>query len=1115
MAVIFLPAAVYGQEPVFPGVDAYFEFALRDTPNIVMRGSVGQAVAQKPQDPQEADAPPRGGAGLLGVIPSPVGDGRYRIASLEIECVQTFCKNPDNMDALIRATGLELGHLTDARELQIATERLRKTGFFSGIHPSYETEGDRIRVTFHTVAHTFIRKIVIDDSGALYESEIKKRMLLRPGAPLYPRTALLRGKDPDAMDRAALIQIALDDQRDSLRRLYEKAGYFDAEVSLETVDVGEERVDIHINVRNAHAYSLGKIYARGHEVRRYSDIESSLRSGFSFFGNMTKEALEDAVQNVIEEYRKLGYYQAKIDYISRRNAQTHTVDVFLDIHEGEKWSVQFKGNEALERKELLKSLTFMSSGYVDNGELAASVQALEGTYVSAGYYYASVRGEILRNGAGDSNLILFTINEGERVEIGEIEFEGASVLTRDELLNVISSREYTAFGSGAYPQRAMIADDAAKIVDAYREHGYLSADVKSWSLESIDSTPRMRLTFYINEGEASHFSSRQIRYTDREMYDKFDVLIDKPANDIFSDYAFRAERAAITKQLRQRGHATVSDKARCTSYTSDGAVASEETCEIASFASACMPDNIDAMCRIMDTPTGKVEHCKRHYDTEYDIEGEPACRLKDGITGTEVDVEYEVTLGPKYAFGDTFVHGNVVTRDWVIRQDIPFKAGEIYDVNRMIDARSLLRRRAIYKSATLNAIGVDDGLSFFGQEDSTGSGEQSVPLVVSLEEGERRWFDFALGVSRSGGDWILTGEAEFVEANLLGTGWDLRFLIMPEARFFTNSSEFVFTQKFNQNFFALLTLTIPVIPSSGFNVVTQLFYDLRYIPSTNKEEYGWLVELQWNVSKALFTALAFELESSNTSSFGVEVSDDIGSYHACYPFTFFMDCPFSSANEAFTISLTPRISYDRRDSPVVPKNGFYTEAKIKLAYANSIGFYAIPEARASFAHTFLKYFTMAFNLRFGMSIQKRGESIPLIDRFFLGGLNMRGYDNEALGPRLVNDLTPSVPTNEAGGGEALFNFTAELRYPIWNGIGLYGAIFTDIGALTQRQPAHYGAGEFARELFVREMRYSAGLGLRWHISESIPPIVIDYGFIINRRRGDPIGNFTLNIGYSF
>lgn len=1107
---------------------AYFDFAFRDTPNIVASGHIEGALAQAESelDGDSTDDGQSSGTGLMGeksvddqkksIVRSTSSEAHFRVSDLILHCTNAFCESPENVEALLRSTGLTLGHETTKTDLAISIERLRKTGFFSKITQDLSFDGSRVAVAFNTEPHTFVRRIEIDNSGALYPSEIKKKMMIRVGGALYPRTALLKGKNPDAMEKSELIAMALEDQADSLRRLYVKEGYFDAKVDIGIEEVETNRVDLHVNVSNADGYVLGKIYVRGHKVRSYSEIESLFRSYFSYFGYVKKTDIEDAVQEFIANYREAGYYQAKLDYVSRRVKENRSIDIFLDLHEGDKWAVEFDGNESLSAKELSEALTFQSSGYVDQGELAASIEAIKATYVSAGYYYVKVTGEILRHGAGDAHSILFHIEEGQRVEIGQIEFDGASVFSHSELLDEISSHEYSALGSGAYPQRAMIADDAAKIVDAYRKRGYLNADVVGWNLATTDQVGRLKLTFIIREGEVSHFAHRLLRYTDRETYDDFDVLIDKPENDVFSDYTFRAERAAITKQLRLRGHATVSSQSTCTSYTSDGAVASESTCDVADFAAACMPDDIEALCQIVETRSGTMERCKRHYDTEYGIEGEPECKPKNGITGTQVDVTYDVTLGPRFVFGDAFIHGNVVTRQWVVEQDIPFKAGEIFDINRIIDARGLLRRRTIYRTASLNAIGVDDGLVQSSESgDSTSLGERSVPLTVNIEEGDRRWFDFAIGVSLTGGDWVLAGEMEYVEANLLGTGWELRFLIMPEARFFNASNEFVFTQRFNQNFFTLLTLSIPIVPAQGINLVSQLFYDLRYIPDTNKEEAGWLLELQWNVNKALFTALAFELESSNASSFGVDVSDSLSDYNACYPVTFFMKCPFASKKQDFTVSLTPRVSYDGRDSPIAPKNGFYTEAKVKLAYSNANGLYAMPEFRVSYLVTFLKYFTTAFNLRWGLGFHKSDATIPLIDRYFLGGLNMRGYDNDALGPRLYDPSKPGIATNEAAGGETMFNFTAELRYPIWNNIGLYGAVFVDMGALTQSLPTDGTARDYFRELFVEEMRYTAGLGLRWQFSESIPPIVVDYGFIINRRRGDPVGNFSLNIGYSF
>lgn len=1112
---VFCARDAYGEDAGLGG-DTYFDFAFRDSAGILFRGTAGGGEVLAQDDADDAEEPEnQAGQGLSQPsTPSVAPDALFRVADLQLTCDTARCDNRAFVEALLKVTGLELGHQVTGADLGLAIERLRKTGYFSNIHQTLSFSGERVSVSFDAVVHTTIRKVIVDSHGSLYESEVKKRMILRPGGVLYPRTAMLRGQDVDEIPKEKLMKMALEDQEKSLARVYVKEGYFDAKVKIEPVEVEPNLVDLHVQVTDADSYVLGKVYVRGHKVKTYAEIEDTFRSGFSIFGGVTKAEIEDAVTAVLHEYRSAGYYQTKIDFVSRLVPESKSVDVFLDITEAYHWDVEIEGNESLSTKELMGALTFESSGFVDNGEVAASATAIQQTYVSAGYYWAQVTGEMHWVGE-QTHVITFKVKEGERAEIGEIVFSGATSLSRDELMGVISSKEYSAFGSGAYPQRSMIADDAAKIVDAYRERGYLSADVPLWTLAQIGQSSRYRLTFVVHEGEQSHFAHRQIRYKDRETFDKFDVLIDKPESNVFSDNTFRTERASITKQLRTRGHATVSDRVRCTSYKSDGSVASEETCEIAEFPTSCFPDEVEDLCELVETREGRVEKCRRHFDTEYGLSSEAPCEAKAGITGTEVDVEYDVTLGPKYSFGDVFVHGNVNTRLWVVEQDIPFESGETFDFNKVIDARSLLRRRTIYKSATLNAIGIDDGLApSMVNGDSTSSTARDVPLVVNLEEGERRWFDFALGIQYTGGDWVMTGEMEYVEANLLGTGWDLRLLVMPEARLFSNNTEFVFTQKFNQNFFTLLSLAIPVIPASGFNIVTQLFYDLRYIPDTNKEQYGWLVELQWNVSKAWFTALAFELEFSRTGS---EVSDgnNLDAYHACYPVSFFMTCPFSRDSEMLTVSLTPRMHYDGRDNPLTPKYGFYAEGKIKLAYSNAVGFYVKPEARASYVYTFLQYFTLAFNLRLGFSFLAADQRLPLIDRFFLGGLNMRGYDNEALGPRLVNDFVPSIATKEAGGGEALFNFTAELRFPIWESIGLYGALFTDMGSLTRYQAPYYGGAEFARELFVEQMRYTAGLGLRWLISEAIPPIVIDYGFILNRRRGDPVGGFSLNVGYTF
>lgn len=1177
LSLIVVPSMLYAQNPDAENLsgDSFFDFAFRDTDNIVFSGQAGghpetllaqaNSESQDEQEPelaaQERDtsATIQTAASILGVDLTSEGDElpgedaealdskpetfqanqgddpganqalmraqamggsnpdeSFTVADLTLSCSLPFCEKPENVEALLRATGLHLGRPCRRIDLGIAVERLRKTGYFSNIHPDYRFEGKRVYVHFNTVGHTVVRKVRFDTRGSLYESDLKRRMSLRQGLPIYPRTALLRGRDVDNMAKEELMAMAIADQQKALTRLYVKEGYLDAEVEIQVTEVKPYLADLKVIVTKEGGYTLGKVYIRGHKLKTYRELESAFRSEFGFFDNATQETIKDAAEALVTLYRDEGYFQTQINFVSRKVSDNRTLDVFLDLTESPQWVVQYEGNLALGKKELSAALTFTKSGFVDSGELKASSEALRRSYISAGYYWAQVEGEIIRMSNDKPSVILFKINEGPRTEIGQIAFDGAGALTRSELLSAISSREYAAFGSGAYPQRSMIADDAAKIVDTYRERGYLNADVPRWVLEPEAKDGRLKLTFIVYEGEKSEFSNRRIRYTDRAAFETYDVFVDKPKNNTFSNDALRVERATITKQLRAKGYATITDKVFCTSYYSDGSLASEGSCEIAELPAACLPDDPATLCTQVETELGIVERCNRYYEREQGEADGNICKLGQGITGQDIDVDYEITLGPKYAFGDFFIHGNVVTRNWVVNQDLTITTGATFDYNRIMDSRSLLRRRSIYTSASLNVIGVDDALtSSLSDADSTSLNEHPVPLVINLEEGRRRWFDFALGISLTGGDWLLTGEMEYVEANLLGLGWDLRFLIMPEARFVNANNEFVFATKFNQNFFTLLTLSIPVMPSHGLTLLGQAFYDLRYIPETNKEEVGSVLELQWNASKAWFAALAFEVKSSLTSSFSLDVSDDLSQYHACYPFTFFQKCPFREDLRTLTFAVAPRAIYEGRDNPLVPRFGFYAEGKLKFAYSDAVGFYFKPELRASYVTSFWEYFTIAFNMRWGFSFLKQSKRLPLIDRYFLGGLNMRGFGNEALGPRLVNPKTPNIATNEAGGGETLFNFSTELRFPIWQKIGIYGALFVDMGALLNRQVTAYAPKAFVKALFVEQMRYTLGLGLRWLFSESIPPIVIDYGFILNRRRGDPVGGFSLNVGYTF
>jgi outer membrane protein assembly complex protein YaeT len=153
-----------------------------------------------------------------------------------------------------------------------------------------------------------------------------------------------------------------------------------------------------------------------------------------------------------------------------------------------------------------------------------------------------------------------------------------------------------------------------------------------------------------------------------------------------------------------------------------------------------------------------------------------------------------------------------------------------------------------------------------------------------------------------------------------------------------------------------------------------------------------------------------------------------------------------------------------------------------------------PDKKKSAGPTRLVY---AGALRLGLTKAFEGNDVISPERFFAGGgTTMRGFEQDLLGPT----ETLADGTVRPTGGEALFLFNNEIRFPIF-GI-LHGVGFVDIGNVYPRISD-----------FNFSMRKSAGVGLRLKIK--FIPLRFDYGIKLDRRPGESKGAFFFSIGQAF
>jgi outer membrane protein assembly complex protein YaeT len=132
--------------------------------------------------------------------------------------------------------------------------------------------------------------------------------------------------------------------------------------------------------------------------------------------------------------------------------------------------------------------------------------------------------------------------------------------------------------------------------------------------------------------------------------------------------------------------------------------------------------------------------------------------------------------------------------------------------------------------------------------------------------------------------------------------------------------------------------------------------------------------------------------------------------------------------------------------------------------------------------------------------QAFGSAIISPERFFAGGgTTMRGFQQDMLGPTIKLKTDQGLEDRPVG-GEAMFLFNNEIRFPIvsvFQGVG-----FVDLGNVYSRLSG-----------FNFNLRKSAGFGLR--IKIRYVPIRFDYGFKLDRRPGESRGAFFFSIGQAF
>ena len=426
-----------------------------------------------------------------------------------------------------------------------------------------------------------------------------------------------------------------------------------------------------------------------------------------------------------------------------------------------------------------------------------------------------------------------------------------------------------------------------------------------------------------------------------------------------------------------------------------------------------------------------------------------------------VDLAFDITeAGPRVFVERIEITGNSRTEDKVIRREFQLAEGDAFNAEAIKQSRQRLQELQYFKSVDMNT--------------EPGSTPDKIVLTTSVQEQATGSFTIGGGYSTDDGALIDLG---LNEKNLIGTGIDAGITG-------------VLAQRASQ---IDLSVTDPYFLDRNLLLGGELF------DTTNNN----LDISQYEESRTGFTirtGYAFNNFLSQTVNYSLVDRDvfDVQSGASIYV--------KNESGWSLLSQVGQSITLDHRDSTLDPHSGYILRLGTDVAGLGGNSDYVRFKVDAGY-YIPLDYFSGDHNwsiaLRAGAGyLYRYGGTNYIIDNFFLGGENMRGFQEGGAGPH-------DVATGDSLGGDTIVTGTAELHFPlpISPDIGLSGRVFTDVGTLFGTE-SNYGP-----VYDYKGPRVSVGVGFSWNTPFGL--INIDLADPIVKYTDDQTQIFRFGFGTSF
>ncbi len=298
-----------------------------------------------------------------------------------------------------------------------------------------------------------------------------------------------------------------DQVREDLRAIFHLGYFSDVQVDIKATPKGREIIFIVMEKP-----SIKEILITGNQKVKLDDIKEKVTLTTRSILNLEK--VKENSEQIRRLYFSKGYYgvkvEHKIDYL-----ETNEVVVTFQIEEGVKGHIKkivFKGNKRIKSSELKKIMQtkqrnifsiITKTGILDEDILKNDIQIITAYYIDNGYLDVKILEPRIDLQDPKRIQIEIEIGEGSQYRIGDIDFKGDVLTTKEDLFRTIKVKRNDIYSTSA------IRRDIHTLTEKFSNQGYANVEVSPLTATDAQNL-LVHLTFEIEKKRQVSFEKIQV-----------------------------------------------------------------------------------------------------------------------------------------------------------------------------------------------------------------------------------------------------------------------------------------------------------------------------------------------------------------------------------------------------------------------------------------------------------------------------------------------------------------------------------------------------------------------------------------------------------------------------